>query len=357
MGKIDTWTTEYLRNRDVFADLVNIALYHGERRICPDKLVEADTVYKEMVYEIGKKEYKKRQLQEYRDLLKEFVGFIDGNQVYVSIGVESQAAIDYAMPIRVFIYNALQLLRQLKQAQCNYRVQERAKKGKRKAKQDTNAKSHRVRPLLSTVPKGTLFNAIVTIVVYWGEKPWDGPTTLHECLKPFDPALCALIPDYPLVIIEPRRLASDLVAGMQSELKTVFECMQLAHDARALDLFVHTDSRFKDIDSQAAALINEVLDLKISVNTKKKRFNMCTAWKTLLENARNEGIASITPELQKLRDENATLKTDYASMKTDYASMKTDYASMKTENEAVKRNLRAKGWSEEQIQALFVLAT
>ena len=59
MGHIDTWTTEYLRNREVFADLVNAALFHGKQRVRPTDLIEADTVYKEEVYVIEKNKIRK----------------------------------------------------------------------------------------------------------------------------------------------------------------------------------------------------------------------------------------------------------------------------------------------------------
>ena len=42
MGKEDVYASDYLENEEVFADLVNGVLYHGEQVVKPEELSEQD---------------------------------------------------------------------------------------------------------------------------------------------------------------------------------------------------------------------------------------------------------------------------------------------------------------------------
>lgn len=85
---------------------------------------------------------------------------------YVLLGNESQQHIHYGMPMRVMGYDY----------------------GTYKKQYDDNAKKYQSSEgieedeYLSRMKKTDRFVPVISAVVYYGEKPWDGPTTLHEML-------------------------------------------------------------------------------------------------------------------------------------------------------------------------------
>ena len=169
-----------------------------------------------------------------------------------------------------------------------------------------------------------------------------------------------MIPDLPIVIIEPRKLDPALVAGMRSNLKIVFECMQLAHDKQALNAFVNHEPRFRNMDTQAGLLINEVLKCDLSIDTTKESFNMTQEWREFIEQQQNATITQLRTENQTLKAEKDAMKAEKDAMKAEKDAMKAEKDAMKAEKDAMeakernlKQALRDQGWSEERIRTLF----
>ena len=124
---------------------------------------------------------------------------------------------------------------------------------------------------------------------------------------------------------------------LQTDFGAVFLAIHYATDKVELRKLVQTDERFKSLDSMAAMLLDELLNLKLKMQTdKKEKVNMCQAWQEILEDERNAGRDAARdeyePKLRLLESENETIKS---------------------ENESARENLRAMGWSEERIRALF----
>ena len=113
MGKIDTITKEYIENPIVFADAFNQFLYHGDQRIDPARLTELDTT--EIVIPYGASGVSVPE-QKYRDVLKLLYAMTDGKTAYCVMGIENQAEIHYALPVRNGVYDFLQLSHQVSMA-------------------------------------------------------------------------------------------------------------------------------------------------------------------------------------------------------------------------------------------------
>lgn len=99
VGKIDTITTEYMKNPIVFADVFNQFLYHGNQKIDPARLTELDTT--EIVIPYGASGVSVPE-QKYRDVLKLLYAMTDGKTTYCVMGLDNQAEIHYALPVRTF---------------------------------------------------------------------------------------------------------------------------------------------------------------------------------------------------------------------------------------------------------------
>lgn len=84
MGKQDSVTKEYIRRQDIFADVFNQFLYHGEQAILPEDLTELDTTEIAVPYGIDNISVPE---QWYRDAVKMLAAMTDGKAVYCIIGL------------------------------------------------------------------------------------------------------------------------------------------------------------------------------------------------------------------------------------------------------------------------------
>ena len=113
MGKTDTITKKYMENPTIFADAFNQFLYHGDQKIDPARLTGIDTT--EIVIPFGAGGAGVPE-QKYRDVLKLLYAMTDGRTAYCIMGIENQAEIHYALPVRNGVYDFLQLSHQVSEA-------------------------------------------------------------------------------------------------------------------------------------------------------------------------------------------------------------------------------------------------
>jgi hypothetical protein len=121
---------------DVFADIMNVLVFHGERRVTPSSLHKTD------VRSMYKADDSKLHEQE-RDIAKLWR---DGSIHLAICGIENQTKSERLMPVRVFGYEG-----------ASYRSQLLKKKRK-------------------IIP-------VITIVLYFGKDHWKKPRTLKELMK------------------------------------------------------------------------------------------------------------------------------------------------------------------------------
>ena len=113
MGNVDSRAKEYFSDNERFADLCNYVLYDGEPVIQPDFLEEKDTTEVLSVFGTDQKQI---HIQKWRDLLRGTVIRSYQGVCLILIGVEAQADIHYAMPVKNMIYDALNYGYQVKEA-------------------------------------------------------------------------------------------------------------------------------------------------------------------------------------------------------------------------------------------------
>ncbi len=179
--KPDTVLKNYWNNNEQFADFFNAVLFNGEQVISPDELEDADTEESSVMEH---REYAE-SIRASRDSIKICKRSTADGVEFVMLGMESQEHIHYAMPMRVMGYDY----------------------GTYKKQYDSNAKKYHTSEGLGTdeylsgMKKADKFTPVVTVVVYYGDNPWDGSTTLHGMLdipdkmKPF-------VNDYKILLVE-----------------------------------------------------------------------------------------------------------------------------------------------------------
>ena len=166
---------------DVFADVVNVLLFGGKRRVKPEDLKDtrARTFYKTD----GKLHEQERDISKL---------WVSEGAVISLIGFENQTEADWDMALRVLGYEGADYRGQLSAGQGLYPV--------------------------------------VTLVLYFGDSPWTAPRTLFdrvsvaEGLKPF-------VNDYRVNVFEVPRLTAEQVGQFKSDFRIVADYfMQMGRD-------------------------------------------------------------------------------------------------------------------------------
>lgn len=171
----------YWTNNEQFADLFNAALFKGEQVIKPEELVDVDTEASTIF------EHKKyaQSLKASRDNVKVHKHSTVHGVEFVLLGLESQEHIHYAMPMRVMGYDYAAYKRQYDS----------------NAKKYEHAESLDEDEYLSRMEKKDKFIPVITVVVYYGEKKWDGAKSLHEMLN-IPQEMENYVNDYKMLLVE-----------------------------------------------------------------------------------------------------------------------------------------------------------
>ena len=175
MGQKDLSEKILVAYNDVFADIVNVLLFNGEKQIQPEELEDrgAKAFYKEngVLHEMERDVVKRWKKEEVR---------------FACIGVENQTTIDQDMPLRVIGYDG-----------AAYRAQ------------------------LADEPKRQERYPVVTIVLYFGyDKKWDKPLQLLEKLA-IPEKLDPYVNDYKVNLFEVAWLTDGQVEMFRSDFKVV----------------------------------------------------------------------------------------------------------------------------------------
>lgn len=125
---------------------------------------------------------KTESIERKRDIIKKAACGIE----YIVMGLESQEHIHYAMPLRNMIYDGLGYLKE-------YKAMKREVKNFKSADE-----------FLSRMCREDKLHPIITLTVYYGEKPWDGPKTLKDMVFKMPAEIERVFSDYTMNLIQIR---------------------------------------------------------------------------------------------------------------------------------------------------------
>lgn len=273
--KPDTILKNFWRQNERFADLFNTVLFQGKEILRPEQLEEQDTdlstVWKQNEY--------LDTLQKTRDVIKKSAFGMD----FVLFGIENQMSVHYAMPLRVMFYDALGYLKE-----CS----EIARFHKQNKTPMTSEE------FLSKLRKEDRLHPIITLVVYYNEKAWDGPNSLQDMMLPLSNEMKQIVANYPMHLLQIRN--SEAYSFKNSDIQTVFELSRMIFEEDYEQL--KTFYRAKTIPFELASVVgaitqsNELIEV---AETGKGEINMCTALEKLKEEGRKEGRREIAYNLLK----------------------------------------------------------
>lgn len=258
----DVLLKDFWRDNDRFADLFNTILFKGEQVLDPKSLHEMDTDVSGVIGFTGYNQTISRM----RDVIKKTAYGVD----FIVCGIENQDRIHYAMPLRNMIYDALGYLKE---------YQEISRDNKEDGIKQTKEE------FLSGMRKDDRLHPIITIVIYYNEKEWDGPHSLSDMMLDLSPDLKDVFSDYKINLLEVCK--SDEYTFANDDVQTVFHLSQHIYEEN----FDEIKSVYKnrDIKAELALVIGKITNSKYIIEEAargKEVVNMCTA----LDNLKRQGV-------------------------------------------------------------------
>lgn len=263
--KTDVVLKDFWRANDRFADLFNAVVFHGKQVLKPEELQELDT---EMSGIIRFKDYEE-SLVRTRDVVKKMAFGVE----FAILGIESQQRIHYAMPLRTLLYDGMGYLKEYQE------ISRSRKKEKGRMTEDE---------FLSKMRKEDRLHPIISIVVYYSEKSWDGPMCLKDMIVEMPEEIERIFSDYKMNLVQIRE--SEQYEFHNEDVKTVFEVSREIFKGN----FDKITTLYKDRDIKAELItvigkITDSADLMSQGRNKEVSVNMCTALERLKDEGRQEG--------------------------------------------------------------------
>ena len=268
MGKIDTVTKDYMKKNSVFADAFNYFIYGGKQVIKPENLQELDTT--EIAFPFGNGD--EVAVQKFRDLLKAAILMMDGNAAYLILGVENESEVKYAEPVKTGLYDFLQYSKQVQQTAGRHR-------------EAKDRRGHNDGEFLTGFYREDKLTPVITLVILFGSKRWDGPRTLQEMMSTQNPDILKCVADYKINLIEPAAMGADDLEKFHSSLRAVLGFIKYSNDGDELDAFLSNERELESLDVEAARVIKACTNTDIEIDEKAEVINVCKAVREMNEKA------------------------------------------------------------------------
>ena len=194
----DVTLKTFWRDNEHFADLFNATVFNGKQVLKPNKLTEMDT---DVSATIQSKSYNE-SITRNRDVVKKMSDGVEFN----ILGLEIQDKTHYAMPLRTMTYDALGYIKEYNDI-----------KKQHKLNKDSFSSPEE---FLSGIDKYDRFHPIITLVLYYGESLWDGPTCLSDMMISMPDNIKAYFSDYKLNLIQ--ILDSDKYTFYNEDVRDIF---------------------------------------------------------------------------------------------------------------------------------------
>lgn len=285
MSKIDVCTKAYMSNPRFFSDAFNYYFFHGEKVVKPEELTVQDIAEIALPYGNGEDDII-IPAQKFRDILKKWTIMTSRDATYMLLGVENQANVHYAMPIRNMLYDAL-----------NYSSQVEAIGRKHRRRKDIEGDE-----FLSGFKKQDKVKPIFTLVIYWGTKEWDAPKSLYEMMDIKEEMIGIIkeyVNDYKLHVIVPNEIEN--FEQFSTELGYCLRYIQSSTSRLKLEQLLkdHKDvySRF---DKMSGKLIQVVTNTILPKEAEREdSINMCKAIEDMMKDAEAKGTEKAVLETAK----------------------------------------------------------
>ena len=258
-------------HNDVFADIFNNLLFDGKDILRAEDLTSLPT--EGHTRDVAGKIHENRC-----DIRK---ADRKHNVYRLVCGIENQSGVDYTMPERVMGYDYAAYECQIKTIM--------------------NSNKEKKHPAITKrIHEDQKLAPVVTAVLYWGDEAWDGPVRLHDMLEfpdETEDVIRPLVPDYPINLVDVRRLPLEVRKKLTSDFGLIAEYVAGKQDPERLEALmqdnVHTIKHleeFLDLLSEVAKdkQYKEVVEKLSKAN--KEDVTMCVIADKLVNKGREQGL-------------------------------------------------------------------
>ncbi len=215
----------------------------------------------------------------------------DRRVAYLILAIENQSNIHYAMPVKNLVNDALQYAKQVEIAANSHK-----KSGDYKGADSDE--------YLSGFMKNDKLIPVVTLVVYFGDKLWDGPMSVHEMFNEQDAEILALVPDYKINLIAPAVIDEKDFSKFNSSLREVLSFIKYSRNADKLEEIVNSDADFRKLGRSEVNVLNACVDANLTMKPNEEVVDMCEALRELerraAEKAKNKEKEDIAKNLLRM---------------------------------------------------------
>ena len=250
----------FWRDNEHFADLFNATVFNGKQVLKPNKLTEMDT---DVSATIQSKSYNE-SITRNRDVVKKMSDGVELNM----LGLEIQDKTHYAMPLRTMTYDALGYIKEYNDIKKHHKLNK------------DSFSSHE--EFLSGINKSDRFHPIITLVLYYGESLWDGPTCLSDMMVSMPDNIKAYFSDYKLNLVQ--ILDSDKYTFYNEDVRDVFNITRSIYNKDIDSIF--SEYKTRNVDNEVIKLISvltatpQIMNL-CKPNEQGGKVNMCKAMEEL----------------------------------------------------------------------------
>ena len=343
MGKADTVTKKYLRQSSVFADIFNFYLYGGRQVISPGQLRELDPAEFSVPYGADQKG---EPVQRYRDLFKALSAMEDKRAAYLLLGIESQEQVHYAAPVKNLLYDALQYARQVEETA---RVHRQNKDHKGRSRGEFLSGFYREDKLLP----------VITLVVFFSPKEWDGPRSLREMMAAEDAMIRSMLPEYRIHLVSPAELSRTDFGKFHTSLGDVLGFIKYSTDKENLMEWFRGERQDAVLGRNEVDVLNTCVNADLKIQPNEEGVTMCQAileWKAdLKEDLRKEMTPILRAELRETVTEEVTQEvTEQVTQRvTEQVTQQVTESTQLTSLRNLMRNLKL---TAEQAGALLEIS-
>ena len=274
MSLQDTVTKQYVSDPKVFADAFNYLIYSGRQVIRPEQLTDLDATQFAIPYR-EEEEGKPEATQKYRDVLKTLAVKTDERCTYLVLGIENQSNVHYAMPVRNMLYDAMQYEKQVRQLAAAHRK-----------KHDAATSDE----YLSGMNREDKITPVITLVINFGSKRWDGPLSLYEMMPEQPAKVKAFVQDYKVFLIDPMAMTDTDLEHLNSSLREVLSYIKYQHDQEQMQRLLQEDNRFSELERNAALVIQATTKTELNIKPNAEVVDMCEAIRQMMESSKQQGV-------------------------------------------------------------------
>lgn len=147
---------------------------------------------------------------------------------------------------------------------------------------------------LSGIKKDDRFYPIINIILYYGEKEWDGPVSLKDMMVDMPERFANLFADYEINLVQ--MLDSRRLLFHNEDVRILFDVVSNIYK-RNID-YIYSKYDGTEVDGELFWMIGKITSnenmLEISRDKKGESVVMCEAWREYYDEARRDGAKSAT---------------------------------------------------------------